>query len=185
MLRREGDVWTVAFEGTSVLIKDSRGLQDIARLLARPGLEMHVRDLIGAATPRAAVRAQAEDLREPGDLGPVLDEQARRSYRQQLAALDDDIAEAENFGDAERADRAQSERTWIVAQLSAAYGLCGRTRAAGDPVERARQAVKWRVRHTIDRIERVHPALRRHLRNSIKTGVYCAYLPEKPTSWLL
>ena len=37
MLRREGDVWTVAFEGTSVLIKDSRGLQDIARLLARPG----------------------------------------------------------------------------------------------------------------------------------------------------
>ena len=133
MLRREGDVWTVAFEGTSVLIKDSRGLQDIARLLARPGLEMHVRDLIGAATPRAAVRAQAEDLREPSDLGPMLDEQARRTYRQQLAALDDDIAEAENFGDAERADRAQSERTWIVAQFSAAYGLGGRTRACRRP----------------------------------------------------
>jgi hypothetical protein len=54
--RREGDVSTVAFEGTSVLIKDSRGLRDIAQLLARPGLERHVRDLISAATPRTAVR---------------------------------------------------------------------------------------------------------------------------------
>ena len=183
--RREGDVWTVAFEGTSVLIKDSLGLHDIARLLGRPGLEMHVRDLIGAETTPAGARAQAEGLREPGDLGPVLDEQARRSYRRQLAALDDEIAEAESFGNAEQAERAQAERSWIVAQLSAAYGLGGRTRIAGDPVERARQAVKWRVRHAIDRIERVHPSLGRHLRNSIKTGVYCSYIPEKRTSWLL
>jgi hypothetical protein len=128
---------------------------------------------------------QAEDLREPGDLGPVLDEQARRLYRQQLEALDEEIAEAESFGDPERADRARSERIWIIAQLSAAYGLGGRPRTAGDPVERARQAVKWRVRHAIDRIEQVHPALGRHLRNSIKTGVYCAYFPEKATTWLL
>jgi hypothetical protein len=90
-----------------------------------------------------------------------------------------------SFGDPERADRAQSERAWLVGQLSAAYGLGGRPRAAGDPVERARQAVKWRVRHAIDRIARVHPPLGRHLRNSIKTGAYCAYLPENPVAWLL
>ena len=122
-LRREGDVWTVAFEGTSALIKDLRGLHDIAQLLARPGLEMHVCDLIAAESPRTPVRAQADDLREPGDLGAVLDEKARRLYRQQLEALDEEIAEAESFGDPGRAERAQSERTWIVAQLSAAYGL--------------------------------------------------------------
>src|SRR4029453_16852954 len=96
---------------------------------------------------RAPVRVQAEDLREPGDLGPVLDEQARRLYRPQLEALEEEIAKAESFGDAERADRARSERIWIIAQLSAAYGLGGRPRTAGDPVERPRQAAKRRGGH--------------------------------------
>jgi hypothetical protein len=53
----------------------------------------------------------------------VLDRQARRSYRQQLAGLDDEIAEAENLATLSGPTGAQSERKWIVAQLSVAYGL--------------------------------------------------------------
>jgi len=84
-------------------------------------------------------------------------------------------------GGTERAERTRGEREWIAAELAAAYGLHGRSRLTGDPVERARQAVKWRIRHAIGRVEQAHPALGRHLRNSIRTGVFCAYLPE-PTS---
>jgi hypothetical protein len=56
---------------------------------------------------------------------------------------------------------------------------------SGDPVERARQAVKCRVHQAIERIERVHPPLGLHLRKSVRTGVYCSYLPEQPISWQL
>jgi len=116
-----------------------------------------------------------------GGLGGTLDERTRRQYGERLADLEAELAEAEAFGGTERAERTRGEREWIAAELAAAYGLHGRSRLTGDPVERARQAVKWRIRHAIGRVEQAHPALGRHLRNSIRTGVFCAYLPE-PTS---
>src|SRR5205823_2337660 len=39
--RRDGDVWTVAFAGRGIRLKDSKGLRDIAILLQRPGTEVH------------------------------------------------------------------------------------------------------------------------------------------------
>jgi hypothetical protein len=42
-----------------------------------------------------------------------------------------------------------------------------------------------RVRDALDRIERVHPALGRHLRETISTGTSCAYAPAAPVDWEL
>ena len=65
------------------------------------------------------------------------------------------------------------------------YGLGGRARKAGDHAERARSAVTWRIRSAITRIEAVHPALGRHLKNSVRTGTFCAYTPEERFDWHL
>jgi hypothetical protein len=66
-----------------------------------------------------------------------------------------------------------------------AIGLGGRDRKMGDSSERARSAVTWRIRHAIKKLEVVHPALARHLRVSLKTGVFCSYEPEKETRWFV
>jgi hypothetical protein len=63
--------------------------------------------------------------------------------------------------------------------------LGGRPRRLLDPAERARKAVTWRVHDAIDHIEKVHPALGRHLRRSVRTGSFCAYDPAEPTAWRL
>ena len=42
-----------------------------------------------------------------------------------------------------------------------------------------------RIRYTIDRIRRVHPALAAHLDAHVHTGVECEYRPEAPVSWRL
>jgi hypothetical protein len=83
------------------------------------------------------------------------------------------------------ADRAREERDALVAELSAAYGLGGRPRRTGDPGERARSAVTWRIRDAIRRLEAAEPGIGTHLRHAVHTGTFCRYEPERPVTWLL
>lgn len=46
-------------------------------------------------------------------------------------------------------------------------------------------AVTWRIRHAIRKIEAAHPVLGRHLANSLRTGTFCSYQPERPVAWRL
>lgn len=51
--RHEGDFWTLAYAGRSVLVRGARGLHYLVPLLRAPGCPIHVRDLIpieGAGT---------------------------------------------------------------------------------------------------------------------------------------
>jgi hypothetical protein len=171
--RRGGDGWLVAWSGNPTWIPDSKGMRDISALLARPGVEVHVADLTGG---RAGVDRGT---------GEVLDRRARDEYRRRLAELDAELADAEANHDRGRIEKAQIERDFFVAELSAAVGLGGRRRVQGDDVERARKAVAGRIKHAIDRIESVDTRLGRHLRNSIRTGTTCSYEPEHPVDWQL
>jgi hypothetical protein len=45
--------------------------------------------------------------------------------------------------------------------------------------------VTWRIRSAIRKAIAVHPSLGRHLENSVRTGTYCTYAPEKPLDWAL
>jgi hypothetical protein len=54
-----------------------------------------------------------------------------------------------------------------------------------DGIERARVAVTMRIRNALERIEKEHNALGRHLSRSIETGCFCSYEPESPTNWTL
>lgn len=71
----------------------------------------------------------------------------------------------------------------LVDQLTAAYGLGKRSRPSGDPGEKARSAVTWRIRAAIRRIEEVHPALAEHLTRSVSTGRFCVYDPSPAVAW--
>lgn len=173
VFRREGQFWTLTFGDRTIRIKDAKGLHDLARLLAVPGRELHVFDLTGSGA----------DIEHGGDLGELLDARARAEYRRRLTELDDELADAEVAGDRARIDKARDERDFLATELSAALGLGGRSRRAGDPVERARKAVSGRIRLTIGRIELEHPLLARHLSVSVRTGTYCVYSPEHMTTW--
>ena len=48
VFRREGDYWSVVFEGRTVRVRDLKGVRYLARLLADPGREFHVLDLVAA-----------------------------------------------------------------------------------------------------------------------------------------
>ena len=177
---RDGAMWTLAYGGVTVRMRDAKGLSDLAALLAVPGRQVPAADLIAAAGAGPAGRA---DLWLGAD--EVLDATARRQIRARLADLDEDIAEAESWNDPERAARARAERDALLHELAAAAGPAGQPRLLGDQSERARKAVTARIRDIIGRIEPVHPALAGHLRESITTGTRCCYSPPTPVTWRL
>ena len=107
MLRREGDYWSVVFEGRTVRVRDLKGIRYLARLLAEPGRELHVLDLVAAESGRlpAAEGSRAASLSRtsPGDAGEMLD--AKDAYRRRLAEIEDDIEQARALEDTERERR--------------------------------------------------------------------------------
>ncbi len=58
VFRREGEYWTIGFEGVVVRLRDAKGLHHLRRLLAAPGREFHVLDL-AAGTNSPAQRARS------------------------------------------------------------------------------------------------------------------------------
>ena len=76
-------------------VRDLKGFRYLERLLADPGREFHVLDLVAVEQGRPAGplgRPTAHrGRRRPGARAPVLDEQARAAYRRRLAEVDEDI----------------------------------------------------------------------------------------------
>ncbi len=172
---RTGEDWSVTYEGRTVSLRHTKGLADLHRLLSAPNVELHVLEL--------AQEAEGEGVELSGRQ-PVLDERAKAEYRRRLLALEADIEDARTCADLGRAERAELEHDLIVSELAAALGFGGRDRGMTDEAERARQAVRARIRYALDRIEVVHPELSRHLERAVVTGTFCSYRPEQETAWL-
>ncbi len=188
VFRREGDYWSVAFEGHTVRLRDLKGLHYLARLLAHPARELHVLDLVaGAADGSPEPRGAGAGLIRPSDLlpDPLLDAVAKEAYRRRLAEIEEDMEDAQALGDVERGGQAEAERDFLARELARAIGLGGRDRHAGSASERARASVTRAVRQAMTRIREHHPRLGEHLERAIRTGTYCAYLPDPrvPTAW--
>ena len=187
--RREGDYWTVTFEQHTIRVRDLKGMRYLARLLADPGREFHVLDLVAAETG-GLVQVDGDQVTSLprsafGDAGEILDAQAKDAYRRRLAEIDDDIDQAHAAGDGERAAQADAERDFLIRELAGAVGLGGRDRRAASTSERARAGVTRAVRQAMTRIAQHHPQLGEHLDRAIRTGTYCAYLPDPrvPAGW--
>jgi hypothetical protein len=164
-IERAGELWSVHGFGEHTHLKDSRGIQILAQLLASPRREIHVLELTGSGAV------------DGGDAGEVLDATARAQYRERLRELVGERDEAEAWGDTGRLERASAEIEALTGELERAVGLGGRERRVGSASERARSNVQRRVNHALQQIRAACPRLGEHLAATIHTGTYCRYEP--------
>jgi len=155
-------------------LRDGKGLDYLGCLLRHPRREFHVADL---------VQMGRRDYTPDAHAGDVLDARARAEYKERVTDLRAELEEATASGDLGRASRARQEIELISEQLAAAYGLHGRPRRAADPIERLRKAVGNRIKATLAKIREQHASLALHLANTIRTGVFCSYTPDRPILW--
>ena len=187
VFRREGEYWSVAFRKEAFRLRDTKGLQYLARLLANPGREVHVLDLVGVNA--GGSRTADTDSELGGDAwgaaDDVLDPQARAAYQQRLQELAAELAEAESWNDTERASRIREETEHLTTELTAAMGLGGKSRKTTSASERARVNVTRAIRTAMTRILENDPELGHHLESTVRTGTFCSYVPDSrvPVDW--
>jgi hypothetical protein len=186
--RRAGPSRSVCFRGHQVLVPDLKGFRYLERLLAEPGREFHVLDLVAVEHGTLRRAGAGPDEVSVPDVGlPVLDDEARAAYRRRLADVDEDIAEAEAMHDLGRLALAQRDRDYLVAELTRAVGLGGHSRTVGGTSERARTSVARSLRYALRRLGEQHADLGAHLDRTVRTGTYCSYEPDplSPVVWEL
>ena len=171
VFRREGDYWTIAYEGQAFRLKDAKGLRFLAELMRNPGKELAAIELVSARTKRG-------EAADRGDAGEVLDTQAKLEYRQRLEDLREELAEAERFNDIERATKAREEMDLVTEELARATGLGGRDRRAASSAERARLNATMAIKSALKRITENSPSLGRYFAATVKTGRFCCYSPD-------
>ena len=194
VFRREGDYWTVSWGGNVVRLRDAKGLQHIAYLLANPGREFMACELAAAGKShvtsngnrRASIDA-GRTVSDLGDAGAMLDAKAREQYRARIGELREEMAEAARHNDSIRAARLRSELESLREQIVAAVGLGGRNRKAASHRERARLMVTKAIKTALAKIRARDASLGRYLATSIKTGNRCSYDPgpTPPIYWQL
>lgn len=166
---KDGSTWRMEYEGMEVVMPEVKGFYDIAKLLEIPGKLYHCAELMGSV------------IDTKGEM--VFDHKAKEQYEQRLLTLQKLMKQAEFQQDFYTLEKLQDEYDQLIEHLSKALGLKGKVREAGNPVEKARSAVTWRIRHAIARIEGMHPLLGAHLSNAIKTGIFCTYQPDRELDW--
>ncbi len=179
-IRPDGPLWQIELAGQRASVKDLKGIRYLRRLVAEPGREFHVLDLVAVENGTLPSTGRESGLvshrGEPGM--PMLDDAARAAYRRRLAEVDEDIDEAVRLNDLGRQAKAEADRAYLVAELSRAAGLGGRRRTVGGSSERARSSVARSLRYALAELDVQHPAAAEHLRSSLRTGTYCSYQPD-------
>ena len=170
IFKKEQAIWRIQFEGEEITLTNMKGLADLNRLLQSPETEVHCTELMGSGSSM-------------DETSFVIDEQARQAYTQHIQDLEEDIAEAEEQNDLGRVVKLKKEYDQLVDHLTKALGAGGRKRKLNSAAERARAAVTMRIKKAVKRIASHHPSLGKHLNNSIRTGVFCSYVPEGDRQW--
>jgi tetratricopeptide (TPR) repeat protein len=195
--RREGDYWTIAYEGKTARLKDAKGLHYIAHLLGHPGEEIRALDLVcrvsgvtreSTDVPGSIDLSRTETFAaDLGHAGETLDAQAKADYQRRLTELEEELEEAREFKDEERIAKAEDEKEALGRELRGAIGLAGRDRRSASATERGRIAVTKAIRLSLNKIAENDASLGKLLSTTIKTGTVCAYIPDYrfPVSWRL
>jgi hypothetical protein len=169
---RQGRLWRLDLGSRSVLVEHSVGMLHLAVLVANPGTEIPAVELVAGVAVLGNVTADTA-----GSAQPVLDQLAIGQYRRRLAELSADIDDLESRNDGERAAPARAERDWLIAELTGATGISGRSRRFPDNAERARITVGKAIRRALARISDTDAVIGTHLRTSVHTGMCCSYRP--------
>lgn len=198
VFRRDGDAWTLNYEGKTVLVKELKGLRYIAYLLRHAGKEFNVLALLEYVEGRpllpphlAAAQGQAEREEDkpptPGAGAPieVLDRETIRQVRGEIKALERRRDNARARGDSKKADSLEDDRRELVRYIAPALKPNGDSRLVLEAQKQAYDSITASVRRALEAICAVHPTLFTHLDNSIKRGRFISYRPDRSIFWIL
>ncbi|ODS33190.1 MAG: hypothetical protein SCARUB_01668 [Candidatus Scalindua rubra] len=197
----KGEYWTISYEDKTINLKDSIGLQYIHSLLNNPGKEFHVlklvreikknppyEDIYNEINKEQQEGQLIEEGLSKGSTGEVIDKKAIKEYEDHYNDLKSELEDETIPKSDERIAGIEKEMEQITKALTAGRGKRGRSRKFADEAEKARKAVSKAINESLDKIkdeQSGHQALWKHFKNTLTTGSFCSYKPEKTIPWKL
>src|SRR5205823_3226820 len=112
-----------------------KGFALIACLLSYPGRRFLATDLLTSAGENIEIKLINACQ---GGASPLLDTQAKTSYRERLQELREDLEEACSFNDQAQVEKLEGEIAFLTRELARALGIFGRDRRFPSDSERIR-----------------------------------------------
>jgi len=189
--------WNIQYKNLSGNVKESRGLEYITRLLAKPHKSLSACDLMRleeSYLPGSSV--QPPDVTEDDEIGQkrrvlksgtrqeILDYEAVCQYKKRADELLEEIEEANANNNQAQSGKLQADLHFILSALEATHGKKGARKIfkSGDPSEKARMAVRQALKRAYQQIRKECPRLiplADHLEKHIQTsGTTYGYCPE-------
>jgi hypothetical protein len=208
VFRRDGDQWTVSFEGSPpIRLNHTLGVRYIAHLLRHPHKEFTLLELVLAVEASGAIGAPADEretVEWPQDDDPAESDASTEtdSDDEELALLWQEVANAraelkaaERGHDTDRIaaarqdlDRLRKIRN-IISHPAGTQGPSARPRSRPKRLDEALERQRTRVRNNLRpvrlKIAQYLPSLDTHLKSSLHTGTKSWYKPERPVQWHL
>jgi hypothetical protein len=181
IFQKTGEIWSLQFNAKSVSVNHRIGIAYIAHLLRSPGHSISCLELQGAVNGNSGTIAMLgeEDKIElyTGDsvADEVLDQTARKQYKDRLDSIDKELVEAKRNNDTAHLERLTKEKQMLVDELKSKTGFAGRPRRFATGSERARKAVSSAIKNAMRNIKKYHPELAEHLMKHVELGLFCSY----------
>ena len=171
---RDGDGWTVQFGGHRAIIKDSKGMQYLQRLLRQPGTPIAATDL-GGMEP---ARRQGEQV--------VIDQDMARRMKRRLLEIANQLEDPQALLLQEERDSLERERTEIFAETSKAKPL-GRARVMKSEQGAVQGSVRSAIRRAMGTLKERHEPIWKHLESSLidPDGTAPCYRPSLSITWMV
>lgn len=194
--RRDGQRWSVVYDGKHISLNDSDGATYIAYMLEHPNTGVPVTVLYEVAhpPPRDESVAQCSDMSPEERLDLLLDDRSPSdkrdytalfvTYRGALSDLEREYDEVLARKERHKAYELKARIDDLSATMSAEFGLDGQPRQPGDPNKLAYDRVSRAIKAVQTHIVKDHPSLAAHLKNSLHYDTYTyTYSPEPSLDW--
>jgi hypothetical protein len=195
--RLNSGLWEFTYNKQTDNDRNLIGFHYIEILLKHVGYELHVLDMVNLVQGRTyneitkIYSTIPKDTLEKIGLNleislddpiPIIDKGARQSIRLGIENIQGKL-ESENFASPDEKVMLQDELNILTKYISAATRLDGRDRCDNSSVDKARKNISGCIRRAITKISKYNEPLYFHLKSSIKTGIYCSYIPDKIIEW--
>jgi hypothetical protein len=198
-----GEYWKITYEGKTISLKNSIGLQYIHYLLENPNVDFTPTELLGKVSKvtldayrklgEQQERKSSEDdsvKKRPDGIpfGQVLTDEAREELMKRYNKLKSDLEDDTEIKCDEEVVEIEKEMKLIVESLKTSIDKDGKSRNFADITERNRRSVSKAINESLDKIKDEKngiPALWRHFDIKLKSGTSCFYKPKKPIPWNL
>jgi hypothetical protein len=174
VFRKDGEVWTLSFEGKTVHVSDALGLGYIGELLRTPQMAIEAAQLAGVSVESSKLVAL------PGI--PLADEATIKAVRADLVEKKTELAGLQK-SDWTRRGALQEEIPKLEKYLVEVETHQGKARKVAGTAQRSRTSVTNAINRAIDHISAQHPDLGLHLKESLKTGTTPIYAPVELPDW--